>query len=92
MALALTIWSWAKNVLQYYDFSNVNLNNFLSVLNTEFSKHTTCHEVFDFTESFDLIFKLEKPQITKRIPYLNSIISAIEKKKWPERYLDQVYN
>ena len=75
--------------VQYYDFSNANLNKFLTLLNTDLSKLHTTHEFSDFTKLFDHVLdttcKLTKPKTTKRNPINNpwitdSISAAVEKK------------
>ena len=75
--------------VQYYDFSNANLNKFLTLLNTDLSKLHTTHEFSDFTKLFDHVLdttcKLAKPKTTKRNPINNpwitdSISAAVEKK------------
>ena len=67
--------------VQYYDFSNANLNKFLTLLNTDLSKLHATHEFSDFAKLFDHVLdttcKLAKPKTTKRT---GSISAAVEKK------------
>ena len=75
--------------VKYYEYSNENLNKFVTKLENDLSFHSASDNFSEFTDIFknalDETCKLEKPKVTKRTRHNNpwitdSIISAVEKK------------
>ena len=75
--------------IKYYDYSNANLNKFITKLENDLTNHTVSENFSQFTDLFahalDATCKLERPKMTKRTlqnnPWItDSIISAIERK------------
>ncbi len=78
----------AKHV-KYYDYCNINLNNFVTKLEWDLAGHVVTNNFTEFTQVFgnalDSTCKLEKPKVTKRThqnnPWItDGIIAAIERK------------
>ena len=78
----------AKNV-KYYDFSNENIEKFVTNLENDLSGLKVSNKFSEFTEIFgkalDSACKLEKPKVTKRTTLNNpwiteSIVTAVDRK------------
>jgi len=87
--ISLTVKNSAAKTVKLYEYSNKNLENLVTRLESDLANHSASNNFTNFTNLFgkavDATCKLERPKITKRTPQHNpwiteSIIAAIERK------------